>query len=180
MGYKYCADCVSMDTAADKHGMFKCLACRKSGYDRVSARKIACDSFSECFNSRRSESERETLMSISRGHNCYIVGAIISTLQIEDETYMDNFDYFRNVLLPRIHGGNEWLRDYDINGPKVAAKIVGDVDKCSDLFVRFLLPFTVHMNENNIDSAFLVYNYMYTLLKQEFNLMPTEKKVVKR
>ena len=170
MGQRFCADCAHMQTGANDEGLFKCKNSR-SGYEEVAANMLACAYFTGCFNSRRGESEREKLMAISRHHRGYIVGAIVNTLDLPDaETYINAFGYYREVMLPIMMGGSEWLDDYDTYGPVVANEIRGNVEKCQELFDNIIEPFTTLIGFGRVDRARLLYNKMYDDLKAEYGV----------
>ena len=176
---KYCADCADMEGNVSSHvkGMYHCYN-PKSGCDLVSARKPACNYFTECFNSRRCETDREKLMAKSREYHCYIVTAVVTTLIIEDcLLHLNVFDYYRTVMLPNMVGGEEWLEDYDKFGPLVAEAIEGDEDKCSYLFETYIKPFTNLISSNQVDAARALYNRMYENLKEEYNIGTANKKL---
>ena len=176
---KYCADCVNMATGSHQKGMFKCTNSR-SGYDKVSARMLACSYFTECFNSRRCETDRNNYMEISRSYGCYIVTAVVTTLKLEDaKMYINTFDYFRNQIMPELQGGYEWLEDYDTFGPKVALKVSEDEFKCESLFVDYIRPFTNFILCNQVDKAVILYKKMYTNLKNEYGLGTYPKRLVR-
>lgn len=175
---KYCADCVDLQDGGHRNGLFPCLN-PKSGYQEVSAGQKKCDYFTECFNSRRGERRREELMRISREYHCYIVTAIVTTLILEDcLLHLNTFDYYRNVILPNMVGGEEWLEDYDTYGPIVAEAVEGDEDKCSYLFETYIRPFTnLLLLSNQVDAARAVYDRMYANLKEEYNIGTGNRKL---
>lgn len=168
---KYCADCVWMGETPNKDGLFKCTNCA-SGYDAVSARMQACRSFTEAFNSRRSESQREGFMGISRSHGYYIVTVVTTILGIEDQaSYLSNFAYFRDQMMPLIIGGEEWLLDYDCYGPDIADKIKNApnaLEVAQKLFDNYIKPFNTYFEENMFDDALVIYQTMFSELKKEY------------
>lgn len=179
---KYCADCKDMEGNVESHnkGMFTCYN-PKSGFKVVSARKPACNYITECFNHDRCETDRERLMAKSREYRCYIVGAVVKTLNIDldlAEYYLSIFDYFKNTIMPRINNGAEWVEDYDKFGPEVAAKIKGNEEKCEKLFNGVIKPFTDALLENEVDDAITIYTSMYSDLKQEYGIGEGDKELV--
>ncbi|MCH5167592.1 MAG: hypothetical protein J1F35_06875 [Erysipelotrichales bacterium] len=179
---KYCADCTYMETGGHKKGKFDCTN-PKSGFSEVSARKSACGYITECFNSRRCQSEREALMEISRSYGCYIIGAIIRTLDLpfnEMASCLLTFKYYKEIMLPNMIDGEDWVEDYDKFGPTIASNIEGNENKCSYLYICYVRPFSELIEANEVDAARELYNGMYENLKSEYKLGQQPKKLVQR
>lgn len=171
---KYCADCVDMGETPNKKGLFKCLNCRKSGYDEVSARQIACGFFTEAFNGRRSETERERLMQISRDHGYYITTFIVETLDLEDkEDYLYAFAYIKEAIMPSLDSSMSWVNDYDTYGPIIADRLKeanNSESLASSLFNLYLKPFKESIDAGETMEAIRTYDSMYQELKVLFGI----------
>lgn len=175
---KYCADCAYMDTCERKDGRFACNNSRKSGYQVVSARKLAgnCNGFTEAWQSRRGERERERYMKISREHGYYIATAITSVLGLpEDNEYVSSFAYLRDVYMPDIEEYQDFIVEYESVGPRIAASIMNDENNkeyAEYLLLCYLEPFSVLVSEDLVDEAIELYKAMFEEVKNKY--VPSE------
>lgn len=179
MGRYTCSDCAYMDTNVKSNGKYRCENSRKSGYDEVSATMIACNSFCDCLYSRRSSSDRAKLYQASKDKGWWIMSAIMEILDLEDkEVYLSEFAYLKKHMLPLLHGGNEWIKDYDRFGPIIAKRMHEEKSKvefAAELFANYIFPFHQLFNEGDIDAAFDIYQKMFRALKLRYGLEPMPK-----
>ncbi len=179
---KYCADCAWMGECADRHGKFPCTN-RRSNYKEVSARMERCNEFTDIFNSKRGERRREELMRISRSHGYYIVTAVCDILGLtHDNIYLDYFMYVRDVVMPNLAYGKEWIEDYEEFGPKIAEAINNAENKeeiAGRILNECLNPFVELMISGNVDTAIEVYQKMVESAKVGFGLVEEPKKLIR-
>ncbi|MCX4248940.1 MAG: hypothetical protein OSJ65_04165 [Bacilli bacterium] len=175
---KFCADCIYMGNV-DTKGKFPCNNSR-SGLKVVSARQVACNYFTECFNSRRSETERERMMRTSRDYGYYIMTAVMDILNLpERETYITEFAYVKDVIMPKLNGGAAWVNEYDTFGPVIAFGIREENDPASvalELFETYIRTFHALFNNNEIDQAISVYQDMFRELMVRYQLIDKPQK----
>lgn len=175
---KYCVDCRWMGECEDKNGKFPCQN-SKSNYKEVSARMQKCNAFGEVMG--RDEWRKEQLMKISKSHGYYIVTAVCETLGLgTDNVYMDYFMYVRDVVMPNLAYGNEWIADYEEFGPKIADTIVNAENKeeiAGRILNECLNPFVELMIAGNVDDAITVYQTMVEQEKVRCGLTPKPKKL---
>lgn len=160
---KYCADCAWMGECENKDGKFPCQNSR-SGYKVVSARMQKCGVFTDILNSKRGEGRKEQLIRISKSHGYYIVTAVCDILGLgKDNLYMEYFMYVRDVVMPNLSYGKEWIRDYEEFGPKIASAIMQAENReeiAGRILNECLNPFVELMIEGKVDDAISVYQEM--------------------
>lgn len=174
---KYCADCIDMGTV-DTKGKYPCNNPR-CGYKVVSARQAACSYFTECFNSRRSETEREQMMRTSRDYGYYVMTTVMDILNYpEKDNYISEFAYVKDVIMPQLNGGIEWVSEYDIFGPVIAFFISEEpnrVEFARKLYDTYLKDFHTLFGKNELDKAIEVYQNMFKDLMIKYELMQEPK-----
>lgn len=178
MGRYTCSDCAYMDTNIKSNGKYRCDNSR-SGYTEVSGTMSACNVFCDSLYSRRSSSERNALYQASRDKGLWILTAIMDTLDLENKSaYLGEFEYLKNIMLPLINGGIDWIEEYDTFGPIIADKIRQEENSkqlCRNLFETYICPFHLSFIENNLDEAFTIYNNMFRALKLKYGIEPMPK-----
>lgn len=176
----YCADCAYMDINPNSHGKFRCEKARKSGYDFVSARMSSCYHFVDSFISKRSISERNALMAISKKNGCYLVTALTVILNL-DNSYYEAFKYFKNEILIQ-NKYESFLTEYDEIGPYVADMLVRDPENylfAIILLTEYLEPFKTFINQFKFDDAYNTYKKMYDFILERYNVNNKEIDVKK-
>lgn len=177
---KYCADCAWMGECENKDGLFPCTNSR-SNYRDVSARMEKCNYFTDILNSKRGEGRKEQLMKISKSHGYYIVTAVCEILELDEENiYIEYFKYVRDIVMPNLAYGPDWIEDYEEFGPKVA-ELMRKAENREEIAGRILNeclnPFVELMMEGNIDKAITVYQEMFEREKVNFGLTSQPKKL---
>ena len=177
---KYCADCAWMGECENRDGKFPCENPR-SNYEVVSARMGKCNVFTDILNTKRGERRKEELMRISKSHGYYIVTAVCNILGLgADNIYMEHFMYVRDVIMPRLAYGNEWIADYEECGPKIAQAMLESDNKeeiAGRILNECLNPFIELMMESNVDAAIKVYQEMVEQEKVRFGFAEEPNKL---
>lgn len=175
---KYCADCAWMGECDNKDGKFPCENPRSS-YKVVSARMSKCNAFTDILNSKRGEGRKEELMRISKSHGYYIVTAVCKILGLDtDNIYMEYFMYLRDVIMPNLEYGKEWIEDYEEYGPKIAEAIENSENReeiAGSILNECLNPFVELMIKCNVDEAITIYQEMVEQQKVKFGFSPASK-----
>lgn len=175
---KYCVDCAWMGECENKNGKFPCTNPR-SNYEYVSARMGKCNAFTDILNSKRGEGRKEDLMRISKSHGYYIVTAVCDILGIgTNNVYMEYFMYVRDVVMPNLAYGEEWIKDYEEFGPKIAGAILNSENReelAGKILLECLEPFVELMAESRVDEAITVYQNMVEQEKIRYGFAPAPK-----
>lgn len=176
---KYCVDCRWMGECENKDGKFPCQN-PKSDYKFVSARMQKCNSYGDVMG--RDEWKKEALMKISRSHGYYIVTAVCEILGLgNDNIYMDYFMYVRDIVMPNLAYGAEWIEEYEEFGPKIATAIVNAENKeelAGRILNECLNPFVELMIEDKVEDAITVYQEMVNQEKVRHGLTQKPKKML--
>lgn len=177
---KYCADCAWMSECETKDGKFPCEN-RRSKYDYVSARMIKCNEFTDIMNGKRGEGRKEQLMRISKSHGYYIVTAVSEILGLgADNVYMETFKYVRDVVMPNLCYGKNWIEGYEEFGPKIADYIYNAENReeiAGRILNECLNPFVELVLTNEVDEAITIYNNMVEQEKVRCGLSSKPKKL---
>lgn len=180
---KDCAMCCNMGINPTKEGKFACEDPR-SPYDFVNAFDNAanCRYFTDCFASKRGNSDMERLRKISRNKGYYIMTAIMDILNIpEKDIYIDEFAYIKDVVMPNLEGGNDWIFEYDVIGLAIAFGLREDVNRveiAKGLFEKYIKGFHELFQEGEIDKAITVYDQMYCELKRKYGFEESPRKLI--
>lgn len=178
---KYCADCYHMDTCPNYEGKFRCTNARKSGYTFVSARMEAnnCNGFGYTRNDRRSESDKEKLMRISKSYGYYITSAITEILDLPgDNIYQTSFKYVRDIYMPASVEHQTFIEEYNALGPICARSLKQDEENkeyCGYLVACYLEPFSILVEEENIEDAIEIYKQMFTEVKRHYDIIQEKR-----
>ncbi len=180
---KDCAMCCYMGTCENNDGKFPCTSPKVSA-KYVSANQNAsdCNSYTPSFSSRRGESEMERLRKISRNKGYYIMTAIMDILNIpEKDIYIAEFAYIKDVVMPNLEGGNDWILEYDVIGLDIAFGLREDINRveiAKGLFEKHIKGFHELFQEGKIDEAITAYDQMYCELKRKYGFEESPRKLI--
>ncbi|MDE6292479.1 MAG: hypothetical protein K2L98_02225, partial [Bacilli bacterium] len=109
----------------------------------------------------RPNCDKAKLRKISKEHGYYVVTAISEILELpEDNQYLEAFKYLRDVILPTRDEYEDFIADYELDGPVLAARIKGDEDArayAEYLRVSYLNGLVSLFCQNQIDDAMALY-----------------------
>lgn len=87
----------------------------------------------------------ERLRKISRNKGYYIMTAIMDILNIpEKDIYIAEFAYIKDVVMPNLEGGNDWILEYDVIGLAIAFGLREDINRveiAKGLFEKYIKGF---------------------------------------
>lgn len=161
-----CSDCRYIHLDDEYKGMFYC----EKKKDYVSARARICSMAAEKMG--RSTSEKNAARRISKDHGYYVITAISEILGLpEDNEYMCAFKYLRDVILPSDEEYEEFIDDYEEDGPALATLLKDDEN--AQEYAEYLR--STYLNgvvslfcQNQIYDAMALYTSMLDAMKERY------------
>lgn len=129
----------------------------------------------------RLTSEKQALARYSKSHGYYIVTAITELLGLpEDNEYLDSFRYMRDFILPFMEGYQDFIDDYDIDGPVLARLIRKDEegkDYAEYLRCAFLEGLVDLINQGLVGDAMTLFTSMLDVIKERYGYKREDVKI---
>ena len=161
-----CAYCRYLRPDDERNGKFYCE--KKKEYVAANAR--ICSMAAEVMG--RSQTEKNRLSRISKDHGYYVVTAITKILGLpENNEYMCAFMYLRDTILPSKEEYQEFLDDYEVDGPALATLLESDENAqeyAEYLRLSYLNGLVSLFCQDRVSDAIDLYTSMLDAIKERY------------
>ena len=102
-------------------------------------------------------------------------------MSTEKDIYIAEFAYIKDVVMPNLEGGNDWILEYDVIGLAIAFGLREDINRveiAKGLFEKYIKGFHELFQEGKIDEAITAYDQMYCELKRKYGFEESPRKLI--